>query len=700
MLGLDTVCIYVGKYTFIITEKPDAARRIASALDRYRNAKRVKEKGVPYYLARHNTNLVVVPALGHLYTISSEKNGRTSYPVFDYKWVPRYAVERKSGHIKKWLEIIMKLAQDADEFVDACDYDIEGSVIGYHILKYACGGKENVARRMKFSTLIEEELEKAYTESLPHLDFALIEAGQTRHEIDWLYGINLSRALTVAVKKWSGKYWTLSTGRVQGPLLKFLVSRETNIRSFVPTPFWKIKAKLQIKGRMFTAKFGKRAIETWKEAYEISTGCKGKGQIEKVATHRFEQSPPVPFDTGTLQVEAYKLFGFSPQKTLDIAQRLYLDALISYPRTSSQRLPSGVDFKAILHNLGSAPKYEELAAKLLTEKELKPIEGIREDSAHPAIYPTGKLPERLLDKSEASLWDLVVRRFMAACGEPATRQSIKAKISINNRVFYLNGRQTTRRGWQQFYGCYTDLEETPLPPLSKGQMICFKKVIVEPRFTKPPSRYNPSSLLVKMEEAGIGTKATRANTIQTLYKRKYVRDERMTVTELGFQVLDVLESHCRQIVSVEMTKELEGRINQIAHENEKGKAVLADAIRTLGPMVKELEQNKLQIGKQLSNALKTARLNENIIGACPNCRTGKLFVIYSKTSGKRFVGCTNYFTGVCRTSFVLPQKGIIRPNAGQCDLCGWPSVQVQMRRKTRVLCFNPDCKSKESKRQN
>jgi DNA topoisomerase-1 len=275
-----TVCICMGKYTLIITEKPDTARRIASALDQDKNEKRTNEKGVPYYLARRDTDIVVVPALGHLYTVSAEKKGRSSYPVFNYKWVPRFTAERKARHVRKWLEVIMKLSKNADRFVDACDYDMEGSVIGYCILKYACGGREKVSKRMKFSTLVEEELEKAYVESLPHLDFALIEAGKTRHEVDWLYGINLSRALTFAAKKWSGKYRTLSTGRVQGPLLRFLVSREKTIRNFVPTPYWQIKAKLKMNGQIFTAEFAKQAIETWKEAYTLSTECKGGGQIE------------------------------------------------------------------------------------------------------------------------------------------------------------------------------------------------------------------------------------------------------------------------------------------------------------------------------------------------------------------------------------------------------------------------------------
>jgi len=238
-------------YTLIITEKPDAASRIASALDAEGKASKNVENGVPYYVAKRSGDIVVVPALGHLYTVAGKKRGERGYPVFDFRWVPRYLAERGAARIRTWLKVISKLAENADKFIDACDYDIEGSIIGYSILKHACGGKENAAQRMKYSTLTKEELEKSYAEPLSSLDFALIEAGLTRHEVDWLYGINLSRALTTAAKNYSGRYATLSTGRVQGPTLKFLETRERSIKCFVPTTYWSIKAKGKVGRRVF-----------------------------------------------------------------------------------------------------------------------------------------------------------------------------------------------------------------------------------------------------------------------------------------------------------------------------------------------------------------------------------------------------------------------------------------------------------------
>ncbi|MEM2911305.1 MAG: DNA topoisomerase I [Candidatus Bathyarchaeia archaeon] len=694
------VCVNMGKYTLIITEKPDAAQRIASALDLKGKAKKMEDNGVPFYVAERDTRIVVVPAIGHLYTVAEERGGRNYYPVFSFRWVPRHLAERGAKQIRVWLETISKLAKDADTYIDACDYDIEGSIIGYCILKYACGNKEGEAKRMKYSTLTKEELEKSYAELLPKLDFSLIEAGRTRHELDWLYGVNLSRALTIAAKDWSGRYSTISTGRVQGPTLSFLVEREKSIRSFVPTPYWEIKAEVEINGEIFEAEYEKEIIETKKEADAVVDNCKGKdGKVENIDVKQFHQMPPTPFDVGSLQSEAYNLFGYTPRRTLDIAQRLYLDALISYPRTSSQKLPPAINYEGILKSLGKVSEYRRLVEELLSKKELKPNEGKKEDPAHPAIYPTGNLPERILEDSEKRIWDLVIRRFMAVFGEPAIRQSVKVQINIDGHCFYLRGRQTLKEGWLRFYEPYARSEEVLLPPIHEGQKLNVRRIILEDKFTKPPPRYNPGSLLKEMEEAGIGTKATRADIIQTLYDRKYVRDERMVVTDLGFEVLEVLQKHCPPIISVSLTRNLEERMDNIQANVEKRENVLLDAIEILKPVVEELKNKEKIIGEQLSHAIKRARFEERIVGTCPVCGAGNLMILYSRKSGKRFIGCTNYFKNQCKASFPLPQKGGVRPVGKNCRGCGWPTLQVRIKgRRPWILCFNPDCPLKEERK--
>ncbi len=688
------------KHTLIVTEKPDAANRIAKALDSEGKPEKNEENGVPYYIARRDKKIVVVPAIGHLYTVAHERGKRNYYPVFCFKWAPRHVVERGSKEIREWIKTFSTLAIDAESFIDACDYDIEGSLIGYCILKYACREKENVAKRMKYSTLTKIELEKAYDKLLSHLDFALIEAGKTRHEVDWVYGVNLSRALTLAAKRWSGKYATLSTGRVQGPTLKFLIAREKAIRCYVPTPYWKIKAEVKVKGSVHEVEYEKKEFENRAEADAILETCKGKtGEVKKVNVRKFRQNPPIPFDLGALQSQAYSLFGYTPRRTSGIAERLYLQALISYPRTSSQKLPPAINYKAILEGLKREPTYKNLASELLEKKDLKPREGKKTDPAHPAIYPTSNLPEGTLSDPEKKLWDLVVRRFMAVFGEQAIKQSVRITIEVNGHAFYLRGRQIVKEGWMHFYKPYVRTEEVLLPPIKEGATLKLKRVIREDKFTNPPPRYNPSSLLKKMEKVGIGTKATRADIIQTLYDRRYIVDERIIVTDLGLDIIEVLQKYAPGVISAKLTHDLEEKMERIRSNNEKRETVLLEAVERLKPQLEKFKDKEETIGEVLSKAIKRARLQERIIGNCPHCGTGKLMILYSRKTRKRFIGCTNYFKDLCKTSFPLPQRGTAKPMRKDCNACGWPLVRIHIKgRRPWMLCFNPDCLRKEERR--
>jgi len=688
------------KYTLIVTEKPDAAQRIAEALDLNGKPKKAEEKNVPYFMAQRDKPLVIVPALGHLYTVVHEHGRRNYYPVFNFKWAPRYVAERGAKQVKAWIEVISKLAENADSFIDACDYDIEGAIIGYTLLKYACNNKENIATRMKYSTLTKTELEKSYTDQTPHLDFAMIEAGRTRHEVDWLYGVNISRALTIAANCYSGRYATLSTGRVQGPTLKFLVARERGINSFVPTPYWSILATVEIGDTTYPVDYQKKTIEKKVDADAVVQACSGrKGTVEQIEEKTMQVTPPTPFDLGSLQSEAYSLFGYTPRRTGNIAERLYLDALISYPRTSSQKLPPVINYKSILSGLRQEHAYTKLASDLLEKEELKPKEGPKEDPAHPAVYPTGNRPERTLDEAERRIRDLVVRRFMAVFGEPGVKQSMKAAINVNGHHFYLRGRRILKEGWMKYYKPYLRTEEVSLPPIKEGEMVQLKNISREDKFTKPPPRYNPSSLLKRMEEEGIGTKATRADIIETLYSRRYITGERIAVTDLGFDVIEVLRQHAQPVISVKLTRDLEEKMERIQSNSEKRERILEEAVDRLKPVLAGLKEREMTIGEALSNALKRARMQERIIGDCPTCHTGKLMILFSRRTKKRFIGCTNYFTKACKTSFPLPQQGTVKPTGRLCKGCGWPLLFIHLHGKRPWnLCFNPACPIKEERR--
>jgi DNA topoisomerase-1 len=247
-------------------------------------------------------------------------------------------------------------------------------------------------------------------------------------------------------------------------------------------------------------------------------------------------------------------------------------------------------------------------------------------------------------------------------------------------------------GWFHFYKPYLHFESTPSPIMSEGQKAEVKRMVLENKFTKPPPRYNPSSLLKKMEKEEIGTKATRAGIIQTLQSRKYIREERMVVTPLGLEVIDILKKYSPTVVSIELTRKLEEKMQKIRRGKEIRENVLLESMQFLKPIIKKLKENEQTIGARLTQALKEVKLEESIISVCPVCRDGNLLILRSKRTGKRFIGCTNYFEDKCKNSYPLPQKGLVKPTGTVCKSCGWPTLRIWTKgKRSWNLCFNPQC---------
>ena len=359
-------------YELIITEKPNAAKKIADALATGKTIKEMKN-GVAYYKITHKKkDIIVACAVGHLFSLA-EKEKSFTYPVFDIEWKPTSDIDKKASFSKKYLNTIKALSKDAKEFTVACDYDIEGEVIGLNIIRHIC--KQKDARRMKFSTLLKDDLVKSYENVNPTLDWGLALAGETRHYMDWMYGINLSRALTLSLKK-AGMFKIMSTGRVQGPALKIIVDKEQEIKDFKSTPFWQLVLLIEKDEKTLEAMHKEDSFWDKKKAADIFNKCKGKPAIVSTINARdTPQKPPFPFDLGSLQTEAFRVFGISPKDTLALAQALYLDGLTSYPRTSSQKYPKDLDFKKIITQLAKQAAFKDQTQLLLKKKELKPTEG-------------------------------------------------------------------------------------------------------------------------------------------------------------------------------------------------------------------------------------------------------------------------------------------------------------------------------------
>ncbi|MGC8962128.1 MAG: DNA topoisomerase, partial [Candidatus Bathyarchaeia archaeon] len=362
--------------TMIIAEKPMAAAQIARALSLGGELYERTRHGATYYEVRNGgERILVCAAVGHLFQVAEKTPlGRHFYPVWDIAWKPIYLMEKGLKRQENAAKLIGELSREADSYVNACDYDVEGSLIGYMILKYLCGNAHEEALRMKFSTLTHGELRESFKAARKGLDGSLAQAGMCRHEVDWLYGVNLSRALTQANLNHSGFYATISTGRVQGPTLRYITQREEEILTHVPIPKWIIKAVFNIRGLRLEAEYHKPTLETISEAELIVRECAGKtGKVEEVEARRIRVNPPHPFDLTTLQTEAYRHLNLSPAATMRLAENLYLKGLISYPRSSSQKIPGEINLEAILQNLRRNPNYEEPVRKLMEKKRrLKP----------------------------------------------------------------------------------------------------------------------------------------------------------------------------------------------------------------------------------------------------------------------------------------------------------------------------------------
>ncbi len=569
---------------------------------------------VQYHVAkREGSELLVVSALGHLYALTQVGGGWT-YPVYEMKWVPASQVNRANTRIRSYIETISTLSRGVDRFVSACDYDQEGSLIAYNALRYAVGEQSLASsRRMLYSTLTRTDLVKAWETMEPTLDYPVIAAGKTRHEVDWLFGINLSRALTLAVRGSSGAKKTLSIGRVQGPTLSFVKERETAIRSFVPMPYWKIYAETMIAGETYPLEYEKKSLDREVNARELASECRGRdGEVVDVDEGRERLLPPPPFNLGDLQREAYRVFKLSPTATLRAAEKLYLGTYISYPRTSSQRLPTTLDLRGILEKLSKHPVYAKHTEELLSRTSLKPRQGKKDDPAHPAIHPTGAKPRRLKE-NEAKIYDLIVKRFLSCLGRPAIREKIEAEVDINGHLFYLRGSMTTKKGWLDMYAPYVEDKETALPEIEPGMVIPVTKLSTRRSYTKPPKRLDPSSLLRQMENHEIGTKATRANIIDTLYRRGYIADRRITITELGLRIVETLEEYCPTILSVETTRELEESLEEIQVGEKSPEAVVEEFKEALKPVLAQFKDKEGEIGAAIAEAVTGSRAGEGAI---------------------------------------------------------------------------------------
>lgn len=682
-----------GGYALVICEKPDAAKRVADALARS-TPETLDVGGVDAFLSVSSSGetYVVCAAVGHLYGVSDTIRNRRVYPVADLEWFPFPSIGRK-GSFARRIRAIEALARRAASFVNACDLDVEGETIGYNILRYACGGKEGSALRARFSSLTREEVAMAFGEGALRPAGAGAAAGRLRHAVDFLWGVNLSRALSEAFRSSQG-FRTISIGRVQGPTLNFAVQREVDVKTFVPTPYWKVQGRFNKDGTMIDAKYSGEVIETELAAMSIKESCDGrKGVVASVETRVSINPPPPPFNLADLQKEAFRSLGYTPSRTLQVAERLYLGAMISYPRTWSQRLPR-LDYRKLLTKIAEMPEYSRAVREVLDKGVLRPREGRNTDQAHPAIYPTGEPPRRPLGSEEKAILDLVVKRLLSCFGENAAYDVRTVEICVGEHRFTIEQTTLSNPGWISLVPSSRPHEAAPrkLPELREGDLLPVDEVTVERHLRSHPPRFDQATLLEKMERERIGTKATRADVISTILERGYVSGRSLAPTELGLALVDAMEEYCPQILSTSLTRDVEAELERIEASGELEPEFFERTLGSLFAALADLRAHQVEVAGRIPEGASDAG-SKTVLGRCPVCKEGKLWVVRSRKTGKRFVGCTGY-PRTCSASAPLPQRGTLKPASKACNSCGWPVVYLRLGRRPWRLCVNERCPKK------
>ncbi|MBR9702062.1 DNA topoisomerase I [Candidatus Pacearchaeota archaeon] len=669
-------------YELIITEKPQAATKIASALGTPKQ--KILNKVSYYEIDREGRKIIVACAVGHLFALKQNKPG-SAVPEFDVSWFPNYLV-RKKDFSKRYYTTLLSLAKNAGSLTVATDFDIEGEVIGLNVVRFVAGQKD--ASRMKFSTLTSPELNKAYDKKSKHISWGQAIAGETRHYLDWFYGINLSRALMNAIKT-TGKFRIMSIGRVQGPALNLIVKREREIQAFESEPYWQVFATISDGKNKLELKHNKDLFDK----KDLSKFENIKGQTTTASTKKTEQiiPPNPPFNLTTLQTEAYKFHGITPSNTLRAAQSLYLTGLISYPRTSSQKLPTSIDYKTILKKIAKQHKVE----KLITKQ--KPLEGKKTDPAHPSIYPTGET--QILAGDDEKIYNLIVKRFLSLFCDDAIVDKKRVSAKVDDLLFAANGSSVRKKAWMEIYP--SKLKEVEIPDFDGEVEITDSRT--EEKETQPPKRYSPASIISQLEKKNLGTKSTRSSILETLYDRNYVKEKSIEATPLGMSLIATLEKYSPIIIDEELTRSFENDMGSIleAKNNflEKEEKIINKAKKTIADISKDFEKHEKEIGKELLSAnikLREQQKEENKLNPCSKCKKGHLGITYSRKTKRQFVACDAYPD--CKTTFSLPPHGMIKRTRKICEECQFPML-MSLRKGKRpwTFCFNPECPTNEER---
>lgn len=667
--------------TLIVSEKNIAAKRLAELLGGRYEEKKAGSVAL-YDFKLDGRDCTVVGLKGHILKVD--------FPLTYANWQEVDPAELINAQIvkvptqKAIINTLKKEAKAADELIIATDFDREGELIGVDAVNQIKEVKDLPVKRARFSALTKEEITRAFSQ-LESVYYNLAQAGEARQDIDLVWGATLTRFLSLASTRLGKNF--LSVGRVQSPTLWLIVEREKEREAFVPQTYWQLKVVFEFKGQNYEASHKTERFWSKEEVEQILNKLGDTGTVVSVKTTKRSVAPPAPFNTTSFLAAAASL-GFSPAKAMNIAETLYMNGYISYPRVDNTVYPESLGLRDILKTVAASPEIGGLAEEIAAQKELKPTRGKKKATDHPPIHPTGAAKKEQLSGPEWKIYELVVRRFLATLAPSAEMESKRIDFEVNGEPFFVRGSVIKQPGWLRYYP-YGQHKDDLVPDLTKGEQVKIVKPKLEEKQTQPPARYSQGSLIQKMEELGLGTKATRHAIIQNLYDRSYIHSDPIVPTELGIAVAEALKKHAQKIASPEMTAELEREMDLIADGKKSREEVVEHSRQLLAQVMLTLKEKKEQVAQEIKGGI----LTDKIVGKCPKCGSN-LRIIRAKKSKKRFVGCSGYPD--CQVTYPLPQFGDVIGTGEICEPCGSPKVKIINKGKRPwELCLDPNCPTKE-----
>ncbi|MEG2517210.1 MAG: DNA topoisomerase I [Raoultibacter sp.] len=598
-----------------------------------------------------------------------------------------YAPIEKLPKEKELIRSLKNLAKKADSIVIATDFDREGELIGSDAL--SCIKEVNQTApisRARYSAITQEEITHAFT-NLVELDVNLASAGASRQDIDLIWGAVLTRYLTLV--KFAGYGNVRSAGRVQTPTLALIVARERERLAFIPEDYWVIKGAFA-HGATETIEFeAPHAVARFKsedQATSVMTNVEGvkTALVTSIEKKTRKVAPPVPFNTTSLMTAAASE-GISPGRTMRLAESLYMDGYISYPRVDNTVYPSSLDLEDTVKKVAGNPVYAPFCQQLLKSGPLHATRGKKETTDHPPIHPTNMATPDTLPPAEFKLYNLVVRRFLATLSDAAVVEGTKVNLVVGDETFIAKGDILQVPGFRGIYP-YGLKKDELLPALTEGEQVRFDGATLTQKQTEPSARYSQGKLIQEMEKLGLGTKSTRHAIIERLYAVKYVQNDPIEPSALGMAVCDALDKFAPHVTSPNMTAELESEMDNISMGSTSKVAVVDHSRNLLASQLESL----IPHSEEVSAALADAVAADAYVGPCPKC--GKdLQLRASQKTRSMFIGCAGWPD--CDVTYPLP-KGKIEALSEPCPTCGMPQIKVTaFRAKPRIQCIDPLCET-------